>query len=106
MKHYDVVISDKAREDMDAIYSYIAETLLEPVIAAEQYDKIAYAILTLEEMPERIRILDSAPERSKGLRPLIVGNYTAFFIIQENSVVNVARVLYSSSDILTRLAED
>ena len=54
MKHYDVVISDKAREDMGAIHRYIAETLLEPVIAAKQYDRIADAILSLEEMPERI----------------------------------------------------
>ena len=56
MKHYDVVISNKAREDMDAIHRYIAETLHEPVIAAKLYDRIADAILTLEEMPERIRI--------------------------------------------------
>jgi len=106
MKQYDVVISDKAREDMDAIHRYITETLLEPVIAERQYDRIAEAILTLEEMPERIRILDSEPERSKGLRPLIVDNYTVFFIIKDDDTVNVARVLYSSSDIIKRLAEE
>ena len=52
MRHYDVVISDKAKEDMDAIYKYIAETLHEPSIAAKQYNRIADAILTLEEMLE------------------------------------------------------
>ena len=106
MKHYDVVISDKAREDMDAIHRYIAETLLEPVVAEKQYDRIADAILTLEEMPDRIRLLDSEPERSKGLRPLIVDNYTVFFVIKDDNIVNVARVLYSSSDISKRLTEE
>ena len=59
MRHYEVVISEKAREDMDAIHRYIAETLLEPFIAAKQYDSIADAILTLEEMPERIIAFDA-----------------------------------------------
>jgi len=55
MKLYEVLISNKANEDMDSIYEYIAETLLEPVTAANQYDRIADAILSLEEMPDRIK---------------------------------------------------
>jgi len=55
MRHYEVFISDKAYEDMEAVYTYIAETLLEPVTAGKQYDRIAEAILSLEEMPGRIR---------------------------------------------------
>ena len=58
MKHYEVVISGKALDDMETIYHYIAETLLEPAIAAKQYDRIADAILSLEEMPERIKLMD------------------------------------------------
>jgi plasmid stabilization system protein ParE len=38
MKHYEVLISDKANKDMEAIYKYITEKLLEPVTAAKQYD--------------------------------------------------------------------
>lgn len=34
MELYDVEISDKALADMEAIYTYIAETLLAPVTAA------------------------------------------------------------------------
>ena len=105
MKHYEVLISNKALEDMEAIYEYIAETLLEPVIAAKQYDRIADAILTLEEMPERIRIINSEPERTQGLRPLLVDNYTVFFVIKANTV-HIARVLYSASDIRKRLSEE
>ena len=71
MKRYEVAVSDKANVDMEAIYRYIAETLLEPVTATKQYDRIVEAILSLEEMPERIRIMDSEPERIKGLRPLL-----------------------------------
>ena len=80
MKHFEVVISGKALDDMESIHHYIAETLLEPAIAAKQYDRIADAILSLEEMPERIKLMDSEPERSKGLRPLLVDNSLSFTI--------------------------
>ncbi len=104
MKRYEVLISDKANDDMEAIYAYISETLRAPAIAAKQYNRIADAILSLEGMPERIRTLDSEPERSKGLRPLIVDSYTIFFIVRDDAV-NIVRVLYSASDIGKRLFE-
>ena len=82
MKHYEVLISDKALADMESIYNYIANTLLEHGIAVKQYNRIADAILTLEQMPERIRLMDSEQECSNGLRPLLIGNFTALFVIQ------------------------
>ena len=105
MKHYEVLISDKANEDMESIYKYISETLLVPVIAAKQYDRIADAILSLEVMPERIKVMDSEPERSKSLRRLIVDNYSVFYVIKVNTV-NIVRILYSTSDISKRLSEE
>ena len=53
-----------------------------------------------------VRIMDSEPEKSKGLRPLIVDNYTIFFVIKDGDIVSVARVLFSASDISMRLTED
>jgi len=105
MKHYEVLISDKALADMESIYDHIAGTLLEPAIAAKQYNRIVDAILTLEQMPERIRLMDSEPERSKGLRPLLVDKYTVFFVIKVGTV-HVVRVLYSASDICAKLSEE
>jgi len=105
MRHYEVLITDKAYDDMESIYKYIAETLLVPTTAVKQYDRIAEAILTLKEMPERMKIMASEPERSKGLRSLIVDNYTVFFVINDETVY-ITRVLYSASDISKRLLED
>ena len=104
MKHYEVLISDKANEDMETIYNYIVETFNDPITAARQYDRIADAILSLEEMPERIKIMDSEPECSKGLRPLAVDNYVVIFVIKAE-IVYIVRVLYSASDISKRLSE-
>jgi len=105
LKTYDIEITAKAYEDMDRVYTYIADELLEPVIATNQYDRIADAILTFDIMPDRIKIMDSEPARSKGLRPLLVDNYTVLYTI-ETDTVYIARVLYSSSDISAKLAEE
>lgn len=53
-------------------------------------------------MAERICIMESEPERSKEMRRLLVDNYSVFFVIQGDNVI-VTDVLYSASDIESRL---
>jgi plasmid stabilization system protein ParE len=68
MKQYNVQITDKALEDMEEIYTYIAEQLQAPENAMGQYNRIAEAIQKLNVFPERVRIMDSEPEHTMGLR--------------------------------------
>ena len=79
MKQYDVKISHAALSDMEQIYSYIADRLL-----------------------ERCALVESEPERTQGLRQMLVDNYSVFYIVGEDTV-SVARVLYSASDLVRRL---
>lgn len=102
MQRYEVRITRDALHDMESIYNYIAEELLVPDTALGQYNRIAEAINSLSQMPERRRILESEPERSRGLRKLRVDNYAVFYFIDEESVV-VTNVLYGASDIESRL---
>ena len=87
---------------MESIYEYIAEELLAPDTAMGQYNRIADTIETLDQMPEHIKLMKSEPERTRGLRRLIVDNYAVFFIIAEDVVI-VTNVLYGASDIENRL---
>jgi plasmid stabilization system protein ParE len=105
MRHYEALISDNANGDMEAIYDYIVERFHAPITAAKQYNRIAEAILSLEKMPERIKVMDSEPERSEGLRSLIVDNYSVIFKVKTETVY-IIRVLYSASDISKRLSEE
>lgn len=104
MKQYNVKITSKALADMEAIYDYIAEQLLNPDAAMGQYNRIADAIESLKEFPERCRVFDSQPEHDLGMRQIPVENYTAIYVIRGDDVV-VLRVLYSASDINARLRE-
>jgi addiction module RelE/StbE family toxin len=104
MKQYRVQITDKALEDMEEIYTYIAEQLQAPESAMGQYNRIAEAIQKLNVFPERVRIMESEPEHSMGLRQLPIDNFSAFYMVEDDKVI-VTRVLYSASDIGKRLSE-
>jgi len=102
MKQYAVKITDRALNDMTAIYEYIATNLQAPDTAMEQYDRIADRIESLSEFPKRYKLLESQPEREMGFRQMTVDSYSAIYVV-EGICVTVLRVLYSSSDIASRL---
>ena len=102
MKQYKVEITKSALQDMEDIYNYIAEELLAPENAMGQYNRIADAILSLDNFPEKFRVLESEPEKDKEIRRMVVDNYSVFYVIKENRVI-VTDVLYSASDIEARL---
>lgn len=104
MKQYVVRITDKALADMEEIYNYIAIQLQAPENAMKQYNQIAEAIKGLCVFPERVKLMESEPERIMGLRQLVINNYSAFYVIEDVDVI-VTRVLYSAMDIGRKLLE-
>ena len=72
---WQVNYTDEASQDLQDIYDYISLTLLKPVIAANQIDRIMDAADTLDHMPFRYRLYGKEPWRSRGLRLLPVDNY-------------------------------
>lgn len=105
MREYPVNITDKALNDLNGIYEYIAVNLQSPENAMGQYNRIADSVLKLGFFPEKFRLVDFEPERSQGLRRMLVDNYSVFYVFKEE-VVAITRVLYSASDIEKRLKED
>ena len=53
MNKFSVNITDEALADMEKLYEYIATVKLAPENAMGQYNRIADAILTLDEFPDR-----------------------------------------------------
>ena len=104
MKKYNVRITDDALLDMETIYYYISYELLAPQNAQEQYNRIAKAVLSLEELPARNRIFDSEPEHSQGIRKMVVDNYLLCYVVDPDEVTVIA-VFYGPSDVISRLRE-
>jgi toxin ParE1/3/4 len=103
---YKVIYMEQADKDLRAIYEYIAFTLFVPDAAAGQLGRIEKAIIKLQEMPERYRLYEEEPWRSRGLRWMPVDNFIAFYIpLKEDKIVAVIRVLYKGSNIKEQLTD-
>ena len=102
MKKYVVEITDEALLDMEKLYNYIALNLSAPENAVGQYNRIADEILKLDHFPERFKEIELELERAKGLRRMMVDNFSVFFVIEGERVV-VTDVLYSATDIVKHL---
>lgn len=95
---YRVKLMGRALRDLDGIYKYIAETLLEPGTAIKLVDEIESEILPLEHFPNRCPSRRTGAYANKGYRQLFVKNYTVIFRVDEaEKTVIVVTVRYSAS---------
>lgn len=58
---WNILYSAKAKEDLQSIYEYIADALLEPDTAVHQVQAIMAEISSLSEMPMRYRLYEVEP---------------------------------------------
>ena len=98
---YRVELSAQAKEDMREIY-----VELRAIDSAEAlFGHLEEHIYALEEMPERYRLYEGEPWRTRGLRIMPVDHYLVFYIPKhESCIVTVIRILYGGRDTAAQLA--
>lgn len=79
MDKYVVKLYTRAYRDLDNIYTYIAETLLEPGTALDMVDELEEAIFSLEQLPERGAIRRAGAYKDGNYRQLFVKNYCIIY---------------------------
>ena len=104
MKSYAVQITEEALSDMEALYSYIALRLKAPENAMKQYNRIADAIVSLKQFPDRFAYVELEPEYSMGIHRMLVDHFVVFYVIDNDTVI-VTDVLYGASDTQYRWKE-
>ena len=101
---YEVTLTPEAKHDLREIYRYIAVELQSEQNANGQLNRLEENILKLDEMPERFRVYDREPWRSRNLRVMPVDHYLVFYIPDHQSqIVTVVRVMYGGRDIEAHL---
>ena len=98
MDEYRVSMTDRALHDLDAIYEYIAKTILEPETALSLVDEIEKGINSLDTMPQRCPERRTGIYANKGYRQLFIKHYTAVFRVNgQDKQVIVVTIRYSPS---------
>lgn len=99
MDKYTVKLYARAYRDLDDIYTYIAEHLLEPGTALNMVNELEKAIFSLEEMPERGALRRTGAYANGDYRRLFVKNYVIVYrVLKENREVHIVTVRYSPSN--------
>lgn len=104
VEKYKIELSIKAKDDLKSIVLYIKNELNEPNIARKYVNTIKKEIETLEYMPQKFAIIDDDIIKDLNIRKLTIKNHIAFYRVnEEKKIVNVERILYSSSDWINKL---
>lgn len=86
--------------DLDSIYAYIANTLLEPETASHLVDTLEDGILSLERLPYRYPERKVGVYANRGYRQLLIQNYTVIYrVIESEKTVVIVTVCYSRREI-------
>lgn len=97
---YEIVFTDTAKEELEEIYEYISEHLLEVGVANKLMDKIEQSILRLEQNPYSCVEVHIKPHNNV-YRKLVIDNYIALYEVEETyKQVVIYRVVYGKRDYL------
>lgn len=78
MKHYNVLLSRRSHQDLQAILAYMIHELKAPAAAASFLDEVETVVRGLEVMPERFELLRDEPLRPAGYRSCRIKNICSF----------------------------
>lgn len=99
MDKYIVKLYSRAYRDLDGIYAYIADNLLEPDTALKMMDDLENMIFSLETFPERGTIRRVGAYANQGYRQLFHKNYTILYhMLKEKKEVHIIKVRYTPSN--------
>ena len=96
---YTVNISLAANNDLDEVFSYIANSLHDEQNAVKLMREIQDMILSLSEMPERFSLSLDSTLAKRGYRRAAVKKYVILYTIdKKNKIVNIMRIFHGSMD--------
>jgi len=99
LDNYVVKLYARAYRDLDGIYTYIAENLLEPGTALNMVDELERAIFSLEQLPERGPIRRTGTYANGDYRQLFVKNYVIIYrVMRKKKEVHIVTVRYTPSN--------
>ena len=104
---YNLHITKMAEDDLNAAADYIEFTLFNPQAADDLLDKADKELSSLAEMPQIHRLVDDPFLNVLGIRFILVNNYMAFVLInEEEKTVYIIRFLYGKRNWIQILKDE
>jgi len=101
---WEVYYSPEADRDLDNIFDYISDVLIEPVTAERFVERLMKAAESLDYMPFRHRIYDEEPWKSQGVRVFNIDKYMIFYKPDElHKTVKIISIMNGTVDITKHL---
>ena len=98
--NYQIIYTAQFESDLDSIADYFCNTLMNPSAYLNLTDRIKRQKKMLRTFPKSFIDFESNFPLKYCYKTFHVGNYTAFFCIDENEhIVYVRRILYSGMDL-------
>ena len=102
--NWNIQYTPDAERELDGIFTYIHDILMEPSVAKKQLARIRDSAISLDYFPLRHRLCEHEPWRSRGVRVLPVDNYLIFYHPDESThIVTILRIIHGARDIATQL---
>lgn len=99
MDKYVIKLYARAYRDLENIYTYIAENLLEPDTALHMAEELETAIFSLEKLPERGAIRCVGAYANGSYRQLFVKSYVIIYrVLKQKKEVHIVTVRYTPSN--------
>lgn len=99
MNKYIIKLLPKAYRDLEQIYTYVSDILIEKEIALKLINEIEEIIFTLEEFPYRGSERKIGIYMNKGYRQIFYHNFNIIYRIdEEKKYVIIVTVKYSKSN--------
>lgn len=101
---YEVIITERAKQELKEIYEYISKSLMEENTADKLIDKIEKELLQLEDIPEGFSVIENYRKKDFEYRRLPINNYVAIYRIdKEKREVYIIRIVYGGRNYLNEL---
>lgn len=103
---YEIIVTSDANDDLAALRDYIAVTLAARETARSYILAIRKEIASLAVMPERVKLVDTEPWRTRGFQRVLVRNFFVYYRIDETEKrVYILNVIYARRDQLNALRQ-
>lgn len=101
---YEVIITERAKQELKEIYDYISKSLMEENTADKLINKIEKELLQLEDIPEGFSVIENYRKKDFEYRKLPINNYVAIYRIDtEKREVYIIRIVYGGRNYLNEL---